>query len=209
MMVVAYPGCTRHRPARPDRARRPRSLDLAIIAAALSGGAIGFLWYNAYPADVFMGDTGSFALGGALAAMAVFTKTEFLLVVIGGVFVIEALSVLIQVISFKTHRQARVPDGADPPPLRDAGLDRDQDHRALLDRGGDLRRHGFVLYYLFFSQYRDAAATWWSVCAARGWRRARRSRRMWPGVAGGGDRSRRRRRPREARGGRRRIRPAG
>ena len=58
----------------------PRSLDLAILAAALVGGCVGFLWYNAYPADVFMGDTGAFGLGGALAALAVFTKTEVLLV---------------------------------------------------------------------------------------------------------------------------------
>ena len=80
-------------------------IDLAIIGAAVVGGCVGFLWYNAYPADVFMGDTGSFGLGGALAAMAVFTKTEFLLVIIGGVFVVEALSVLIQVIAFKTTRR--------------------------------------------------------------------------------------------------------
>ena len=80
-------------------------IDLAIIGAAMVGGCVGFLWYNAYPADVFMGDTGSFGLGGALAAMAVFTKTEFLLVLIGGVFVVEALSVAIQVLWFKTTRR--------------------------------------------------------------------------------------------------------
>ena len=77
-------------------------IDLAIIGAAIVGGCVGFLWYNAYPADVFMGDTGSFGLGGALAAMAVFTKTELLLILIGGVFVVEALSVAIQVVAFKT-----------------------------------------------------------------------------------------------------------
>jgi phospho-N-acetylmuramoyl-pentapeptide-transferase len=76
-------------------------LDLAIIAAALIGGAIGFLWYNAFPAEVFMGDTGSMAIGGALAAFAIFTKTIFLLLLIGGIFVIEALSVIIQVFTFK------------------------------------------------------------------------------------------------------------
>ena len=88
---------SRHPVTRTPRAACPGdhvSLDLAIMSAALVGGAVGFLWYNAYPADVFMGDTGSFGLGGALAAMAVLTKTEFLLVVIGGIFVIEALSVL-------------------------------------------------------------------------------------------------------------------
>ena len=90
---------------RPHQRGRASRIDLAIIGAALVGGCVGFLWYNAYPADVFMGDTGSFGLGGALAAMAVFTKTEFLLVIIGGVFVVEALSVLIQVIAFKTTRR--------------------------------------------------------------------------------------------------------
>ena len=81
--------------------RNLTKLDLAIIGAALIGGAIGFLWYNAFPAEVFMGDTGSMALGGALAAFAIMTKTELLLVLIGGIFVIEALSVMIQVFSFK------------------------------------------------------------------------------------------------------------
>ena len=76
-------------------------LDLAIVGAALIGASIGFLWYNAFPAEVIMGDTGSFAIGGALAAMAIFTKTIFLLLLIGGIFAIEALSVIIQVISFK------------------------------------------------------------------------------------------------------------
>lgn len=74
---------------------------LAIFSAALAGSCVGFLKYNAHPAKVFMGDTGSLALGGALATVAVLTKTELLLVVIGGVFVIEALSVIIQVGSFK------------------------------------------------------------------------------------------------------------
>jgi phospho-N-acetylmuramoyl-pentapeptide-transferase len=76
-------------------------LDLAIIAAALIGAAIGFLWYNAWPAEVIMGDTGSMALGGALASFAIFTKTIFLLLLIGGIFLIEALSVIIQVFTFK------------------------------------------------------------------------------------------------------------
>ncbi len=77
------------------------ALDLAIIGAALIGGSIGFLWYNAFPAEVFMGDTGSMAIGGALAAFAVMTNAELLLLLIGGIFVIEALSVMIQVFSFK------------------------------------------------------------------------------------------------------------
>jgi phospho-N-acetylmuramoyl-pentapeptide-transferase len=76
-------------------------LDLAIVGAALIGATIGFLWYNAFPAEVIMGDTGAFALGGALAAFAIFTKTIFLLLLIGGIFAIEALSVIIQVVAFR------------------------------------------------------------------------------------------------------------
>jgi phospho-N-acetylmuramoyl-pentapeptide-transferase len=81
--------------------RSDNYLDLAIVGAALIGATIGFLWFNAHPADVFMGDTGSMALGGAIAALAIMTETEVLLVFIGGIFVIEALSVIIQVASFK------------------------------------------------------------------------------------------------------------
>jgi phospho-N-acetylmuramoyl-pentapeptide-transferase len=81
--------------------RSDNYLDLAIIAAAMIGATIGFLWFNAHPADVFMGDTGSMALGGAIAALAIMTETEVLLVFIGGIFLIEALSVMIQVASFK------------------------------------------------------------------------------------------------------------
>ncbi|CAN5809298.1 phospho-N-acetylmuramoyl-pentapeptide-transferase [soil metagenome] len=76
-------------------------LDLATLAAALIGGTIGFLWYNAHPAEVFMGDTGSMALGGAIAGLAIVTRTEILLLLIGGIFVIEVLSLMIQVVSFK------------------------------------------------------------------------------------------------------------
>ena len=76
-------------------------LDVAIFAAALIGGVIGFLWFNAFPAEVFMGDTGSMALGGAIAGLAVMTQTEVLLVFIGAIYLIEALSVIIQVASFK------------------------------------------------------------------------------------------------------------
>jgi phospho-N-acetylmuramoyl-pentapeptide-transferase len=81
--------------------RNLTKLDLAIIGAALIGAAIGFLWYNAFPAEVFMGDTGSMAFGGAIATFAIMTKTELLLLLIGGIFVIQALSVMIQVFCFK------------------------------------------------------------------------------------------------------------
>jgi phospho-N-acetylmuramoyl-pentapeptide-transferase len=81
----------------------PRSdyLDMAILGGALIGAVIGFLWYNAFPAEVIMGDTGSMAIGGALAGFAIWTKTELLLLLIGGVFLIEALSVILQVVSFR------------------------------------------------------------------------------------------------------------
>ncbi|WP_293985435.1 phospho-N-acetylmuramoyl-pentapeptide-transferase [Megasphaera sp.] len=75
----------------------------AIFGTALTGACLGFLFYNQHPAKMFMGDTGSLALGGALAAMAILTKTELLLILAGGLYVIEALSVIIQVVSFKTR----------------------------------------------------------------------------------------------------------
>src|SRR5918911_5503122 len=77
--------------------------DLALLSACLVGACVGFLWFNSFPAAIFMGDTGSLGLGGAIAAMAVMTQTEVLLVIIGGIFVIEALSVLIQVFWFQTR----------------------------------------------------------------------------------------------------------
>ena len=76
-------------------------LDVAFIGAALIGAAVGFLWFNAFPAEVFMGDTGSMALGGAIAAMAIMLKVELLLLFVGGIFVVVALSVMLQVLSFK------------------------------------------------------------------------------------------------------------
>lgn len=80
-------------------------LDLAMLAGCLVGACVGFLWFNAFPATIFMGDTGSLGLGGAIAGLAVMTKTEVLLILLGGIFVIEALSVVIQVISFQTTRR--------------------------------------------------------------------------------------------------------
>jgi phospho-N-acetylmuramoyl-pentapeptide-transferase len=96
MMIVSFV-----RSSRIPSHRNLTKLDLAIIGAALIGATIGFLWYNAFPAEVFMGDTGSMAFGGAIATFAIMTKTEILLLLIGGVFVIQALSVMIQVFSFK------------------------------------------------------------------------------------------------------------
>jgi phospho-N-acetylmuramoyl-pentapeptide-transferase len=96
MAVLAY-----IRSARTPSLRDADKLDLAIVGAALIGGAIGFLWYNAFPAEVFMGDTGAMALGGAMAGFAIMMKAEVLLLFIGGVYLIEALSVMIQVFTFK------------------------------------------------------------------------------------------------------------
>ena len=79
--------------------------DLAVLSACLVGACIGFLWFNSFPAQIFMGDTGSLFLGGAIAGLAVMTKTEVLLIVLGGIFVVEALSVVIQVISFQAFRK--------------------------------------------------------------------------------------------------------
>jgi phospho-N-acetylmuramoyl-pentapeptide-transferase len=79
--------------------------DLTFLAACLVGACVGFLWFNSFPASIFMGDTGSLGLGGAIAGMAVMTDTEVLLLLLGGIFVIEALSVLIQVFSFQAFRK--------------------------------------------------------------------------------------------------------
>lgn len=79
----------------------PGTGELAVLCGALIGAGLGFLWYNAPPAQIFMGDTGSLALGGMLGAIAVCTKHELVLVIIGGLFVLEALSVIVQVVSYK------------------------------------------------------------------------------------------------------------
>ncbi len=93
--VVAY-----IRTGRPGH-RFDSRLDLAIVGAAMVGALIGFLWFNAFPAEVFMGDTGAMMIGGAIAGMAIMTKTIFLLLLIGGIFVIVTLSVIIQVFTFR------------------------------------------------------------------------------------------------------------
>jgi len=79
--------------------------ELTILTSSLIGALIGFLWYNAYPAKIFMGDVGSLSLGAMTGMIAVFTKTEFLLLIMGGIFVLEALSVIIQVFSYKTRKK--------------------------------------------------------------------------------------------------------
>jgi phospho-N-acetylmuramoyl-pentapeptide-transferase len=84
-----------------------RQYDVAIICGAMVGAIVGFLWYNAHPAQVFMGDTGSLAIGGVLAAAAILTKTEMLLPIIGGIFVLEGLSVIVQYSVFRLSGRKR------------------------------------------------------------------------------------------------------
>jgi phospho-N-acetylmuramoyl-pentapeptide-transferase len=84
-----------------DLARNPRTSELTIFCGSMTGASLGFLWYNAHPAEIFMGDVGSLGLGGAMAVVAVLIKQEVLLLFIGGVFIIEAISVVLQVGSFK------------------------------------------------------------------------------------------------------------
>ncbi len=88
-----------------DLTHRPEAAELTVFCGAMAGASLGFLWYNAPPAEVFMGDVGSLAIGGAIGTVAVLTKQEFMLVLVGGVFVIEALSVTLQVGFFKMTKR--------------------------------------------------------------------------------------------------------
>ena len=97
----------------------PGAGELAVFCGALAGAGLGFLWFNAYPAEVFMGDVGALALGAALGTIAVIVRQEIVLFIMGGVFVAETLSVMIQVRLLQVHRrQAHLPHGAAAPPLR-------------------------------------------------------------------------------------------
>lgn len=89
-------------------ARNPRSSELTVFCGAMTGASLGFLWYNAHPAEIFMGDVGSLGLGGAMAVVAVLIKQEVLLLFIGGIFILEALSVVLQVGSFKLRGGKRI-----------------------------------------------------------------------------------------------------
>ena len=86
-------------------AYRENMLPMAVFAATMAGACVGFLWFNAYPADIFMGDTGSLALGSALACIAIITKTEVFSLIIGGLFVAEACSVILQVVHYKRTKK--------------------------------------------------------------------------------------------------------
>jgi phospho-N-acetylmuramoyl-pentapeptide-transferase len=88
-----------------DLTHRPEAAELTVFCGAMAGASLGFLWFNAPPAEVFMGDVGSLAIGGAIGTVAVLTKQEFMLVMVGGVFVMEALSVMLQVGVFKMTKR--------------------------------------------------------------------------------------------------------
>lgn len=88
-----------------DLTHRPEAAELTVFCGAMAGASLGFLWFNAPPAEVFMGDVGSLAIGGAVGTIALLTKQEFMLVMVGGVFVLEAMSVLLQVAVFKMTKR--------------------------------------------------------------------------------------------------------
>jgi phospho-N-acetylmuramoyl-pentapeptide-transferase len=88
-----------------DLTHRPEAAELTVFCGAMAGASLGFLWFNAPPAEMFMGDVGSLAIGGAIGTIGVLTKQEFMLVMVGGVFVMEALSVMLQVSVFKMTRR--------------------------------------------------------------------------------------------------------
>jgi phospho-N-acetylmuramoyl-pentapeptide-transferase len=89
-----------------DLTHRPEAAELTVFCGAMAGASLGFLWFNAPPAEIFMGDVGSLAIGGAIGTIAVLTKQEFMLVMVGGVFVMEALSVMLQVGVFKMTKSS-------------------------------------------------------------------------------------------------------
>ena len=107
--------------------------EVVIFCTAMCGACLGFLWFNAYPAQVFMGDVGALALGAALGTVAVIVRQEFVLVIMGGLFVVEAVSVMLQVGWYKRTKKTHLPDGAHPPPLRTKRLERNPSRRPLLD----------------------------------------------------------------------------
>ena len=117
----------------------PGAGELLVFCAAMAGAGLAFLWFNTHPAQVFMGDVGALALGGALGTIAVIVRQEIVLFIMGGIFVVEALSVMAQVALVQVHQEAlrrgpaHVPDGAAAPPLREERLEGDAGRRALLD----------------------------------------------------------------------------
>ena len=117
----------------------PGAGEVTVFCGAMVGASMGFLWWNCYPAQVFMGDVGSLRLGGALGTVALLIKQELLLFLVGGLFMIEAFSVMLQVALLQAPGQAHLPHGAAPPPLRAHRLEGAADHHPFLDRGLRLR----------------------------------------------------------------------
>jgi phospho-N-acetylmuramoyl-pentapeptide-transferase len=108
LTVLAYAGGHAQLAEYLQLARNPRTSELTIFCGSMTGASLGFLWYNAHPAEIFMGDVGSLALGGAMAVVAVLIKQEILLLFIGGIFVVEAISVILQVGSYKLRGGKRI-----------------------------------------------------------------------------------------------------
>ncbi len=141
----------------PAGLRIENRLDVAIIGAAIIGAAIGFLWFNAFPAEAFMGDTGSMALGGAIGTMAIVLKVELLLLLVGGIFVIEAVSVILQVVSFRWwHRRVFL-----MAPLHHHFEMKAWSETRIMVRfwiiAGILCAAGFALFYKYYPQIRPPA----------------------------------------------------
>jgi phospho-N-acetylmuramoyl-pentapeptide-transferase len=105
LTVLTYAGGHREFAAYLQLARNPRTAELTIFCGSMTGACLGFLWYNAHPADIFMGDVGSLSLGGAMGVVAILIKQEILLLFIGGVFALETLSVILQVGSYKLRKK--------------------------------------------------------------------------------------------------------
>ena len=113
LTILAYAGGHVQLAAYLQLARNARTSELTIFCGSMTGASLGFLWYNAHPAEIFMGDVGSLGLGGAMAVVAVLIKQEVLLLFIGGVFILEAVSVIFQVGSYQpAARQANFQNGA-------------------------------------------------------------------------------------------------
>ena len=108
LTVLAYAGGNAQFAQYLQLARNPHTAELTVFCGSMTGASLGFLWYNAHPAEIFMGDVGSLGLGGAMAVVAVLIKQEVLLVFIGGVFIVEAISVILQVGSYKLRGGKRI-----------------------------------------------------------------------------------------------------
>ena len=117
----------------------PDAAELTIFCGSLVGASLGFLWYNAHPAEMFMGDVGSLALGGAIGTVAVIFKQEILLLSIGGIFLLEAAVGDYSGGLVQADGKARVSHGAAAPPFRADGMERVENHRAILDFGAGVR----------------------------------------------------------------------